>query len=71
MNKRLDHRLECPKCGTIYLRIPGEVQAHTLVQCSSCDRVLGRWMDLESDFSAQGGASGIFELHDGQIIRRE
>ncbi|MBB3148359.1 hypothetical protein FHS21_004806 [Phyllobacterium trifolii] len=29
MNKRLDHRLECPKCGTIYLRIPGEVQAHT------------------------------------------
>ena len=31
MNKRLDQKLECPKCGTIYLRIPEDVQDHTLI----------------------------------------
>jgi hypothetical protein len=30
---------------------------------------LGWWIELEEDFNAQGGQSGVFELHDGQIIR--
>jgi hypothetical protein len=71
MNKRLDHKLECPTCGTIYLRIPDDVQDHTLIQCSSCDRVLGKWRELEIDFHSQGGGTGVFEMHEGQIIRRE
>jgi hypothetical protein len=71
MGKKLGHRLECPDCGTIYLRIPDNVQNHTLIQCSSCARVLGRWSELEADFDAQGGHDGVFELHDGQIIRMD
>jgi hypothetical protein len=70
MPEKLDHKLECPACGTIYLRIPHNVQHHTLIQCSSCAKVLGRWRDLLEDFDAQGGQCGIFEMHDGQIIRR-
>ena len=31
MDKRLNHKLECPDCGTIYLRIPDNVQNHTLI----------------------------------------
>ena len=71
MNQRLDGKLECPRCGTVYLRIPDDVKSHTLIHCSSCDMVLGRWIDLEADFYAQGGGHGVFEMQKGQIIRKE
>ena len=69
--QRLDHKLDCKACGTIYLEIPENVQSHTPIYCSSCGELLGRWDELELDFNQQGGQNGIFEMHDGQIIRRE
>ena len=71
MPQRLDHKLDCKACGTIYLEIPEDVQSHTPINCSSCGELLGRWDELERDFNQQGGQHGIFEMHDGQIIRRE
>jgi hypothetical protein len=32
---------------------------------------MGTWGDLEADFYAQGGGDGVFEMRDGQIIRKE
>lgn len=69
--QRLDHKLDCKACGTIYLDIPEDVQGHTPIYCSSCGEFLGRWDALERDFNQQGGQHGIFEMHDGQIIRKE
>jgi hypothetical protein len=71
MPDNLTRKLECPDCGTFYLRRPDNVQNHTLIQCRSCARVLGRWSELEADFDAQGVRDGGFEMHDGQIIRNE
>ena len=31
---------------------------------------MGTWDNLEVDFYAQGGGDGVFEMHDGQIIRK-
>ena len=70
MPQRLDRRLDCKACGTIYLEIPEDVQSHTPIYCSSCGALLGRWDELERDFNQQGGQHGIFEMHDGQIIRK-
>ncbi|ATU94986.1 hypothetical protein B5P45_12725 [Phyllobacterium zundukense] len=71
MGQRLKEKLECSDCGTIYLRIPENVQLHFLIQCNSCARVLGRWSELTADCNPQRGENGVFEMHDGQIIRRE
>jgi hypothetical protein len=69
MSQRLNHRLECPQCGTLYLKFPTMLLDDSLIHCSACGELLGRWIELEKDFYAQGGQSGVFELHDGQIIR--
>ncbi|MBB3148674.1 hypothetical protein FHS21_005122 [Phyllobacterium trifolii] len=71
MPQRLDHKLDCKTCGTIYLQIPENVQSHTPIYCSSCGELLGRWDKLELDFNQQGGHNGVFEMRDGQIIRKE
>ena len=31
---------------------------------------MGTWGDLEAEFYARGGGDGVFEMHDGQIIRK-
>ena len=69
--ERLDHKLDCKACGTIYLDIPADVRSATPIHCSSCKQFIGYWGELERDFNRQGGQDGIFELHDGQIIRKE
>jgi transcription elongation factor Elf1 len=71
MIQRLDNKLECPKCHTIYLTLTKSVTMSTPIHCSSCGEYLGTWGELESDFYAQGGDHGVFEMHDGQIIRKE
>jgi hypothetical protein len=43
----------------------------TSIVCSSCSEYLGTWGELEEAFYAQGGGDGVFELHDGQIIRKD
>jgi hypothetical protein len=67
----LSHKLECPDCGTFYLRMPDNVQNHTLIQCRSCARVLGRWSELVADFDAQVVHDGVFEMREGQIVRKD
>jgi hypothetical protein len=68
---RLDQKIECQNCHTIYLDITPETNPHTPVHCSKCGQYLGSWAELESDFYAQGGHYGVFEMRDGQIICRE
>ncbi|MBB3236260.1 hypothetical protein [Phyllobacterium endophyticum] len=69
MAQRLDHKLECADCGTIYLDIPADVTSSTPIHCSSCGNFLGSWGDLEMDFAKQGGQHGIFRMEQGVITR--
>lgn len=69
--ERLDHKLDCKDCGTIYLDIPETVASDTPIHCSSCGQLLGRWGELERDFARQGGQNGVFEMKDGQILRKD
>ncbi|MHC1550997.1 hypothetical protein [Phyllobacterium sp. K27] len=68
--ERLDHKLDCKDCGTIYLTIPDNVTGDTPIFCSTCNQYIGRWAELERDFNTQGGQDGIFEMKDGQIERK-
>ena len=67
----LNHRLECPYCLTIRLRIPEDAQPETPIVCADCDAFLGTWDDLLTDFEKQGGHSGVFRLDKGRIRRIE
>lgn len=68
MAKRLNQKLDCKSCGTIYLDIPQGATDDTLIRCSSCGAALGTWGDLQDDLADQmRGTSGAFDLHDGQI----
>lgn len=68
MSRRLDSKLECPKCQTIYLTLTSNVDVNTPIHCSSCGHFLGRWGELERDFYKQGGSHGVFSMRDGEII---
>ena len=64
----LDHKLECETCGTIYLNIPKGAGERTPIHCSTCDRYLGTWGELQNDFLAQTrNGNGTFELKDGRV----
>ncbi|BCG88347.1 hypothetical protein MesoLj113c_44570 [Mesorhizobium sp. 113-3-9] len=67
----LNHRLECPHCLTIRLRIPADAQPDTWIVCSDCGEPLGTWDDLQTDFEKQGGNAGVFRLDKGRIKRIE
>jgi hypothetical protein len=69
MGQRLDHKLECANCGTIYLDIPADVDSNSPIHCSSCGNFLGSWGDLETDFARQGGQHGVFRMEKGMITR--
>ncbi|TDQ09138.1 hypothetical protein [Phyllobacterium brassicacearum] len=71
MGKKLDSKLQCPKCNTIYLTLTQNVTLSSLVNCATCGTYLGTWAELESDFIAQGGENGVFEMREGQIIRKD
>lgn len=65
----LNHRLECPYCLTIRLRIPDGAQPETWIVCDDCGEFLGIWDDLLTDFENQGGNDGVFRLDMGRIRR--
>ena len=65
----LDHKIECPFCRTIRLRIPTNAQPDTRILCDDCGRFLGFWGELEADFNQQGGQNGVFSLSEGRIKR--
>jgi hypothetical protein len=63
----LDHRLECPYCLKIKLRIPAKARPSDPIFCSDCRKFLGTWDALQADFERQGGQSGVFRLDKGRI----
>lgn len=63
----LDHKLECPFCGTIRLQIPADAQPATPIHCAECGKYLGSWDELQTDFESQGGTDGVFRLDKGRI----
>lgn len=69
MSRRLDNKLECPHCQTIYLTLTNDVDINTPIHCSSCGLLLGMWGELESDFYKQGGSNGVFSMRNGEITR--
>jgi hypothetical protein len=64
----LNDRLECPKCGTITLQIPDDVQQDSPISCSRCSTYLGTWEELQDNFEKQNDA-GAYELRKGRIKR--
>jgi hypothetical protein len=71
MGKRLDHKLDCKSCGTIYLEIPDDASDSTPISCSTCGAHLGTWGALQHDFYLQTrGTTGVFEMNDGQFDER-
>jgi hypothetical protein len=71
MQEYLDHKLECPYCHTIRLRIPAAATDLTEIKCDDCGKPLGTWGELQDDFLEQGGQDGIFRLSRGRIKRIE
>ncbi|TXR46353.1 hypothetical protein, partial [Phyllobacterium endophyticum] len=69
--RRLDSKLVCPTCKNIYLTFTHDMTPSTFIVCSTSSDYLGTWQELQEAFYAQGGGDGIFELHDGQIIRKD
>jgi hypothetical protein len=71
MQEYSDHKLECPYCGTIRLRIPVDATDATEIKCDDCGKSLGTWGELQDDFAKQGGHDGVFRLSRGRIKRIE
>lgn len=64
----LDHKVDFKFCGTIYLAIPDDARENTPIHCSTCNRYLGTWGELQDDCIGQTvGTDGIVELKDGRI----
>lgn len=65
---KLDHKLDCKACGTIYLDIPDDLADDAPVACTICGGHLGTWRTLKSDYRRQASETdGVFDLHDGQF----
>ncbi|RCW78882.1 hypothetical protein C7476_12168 [Phyllobacterium bourgognense] len=69
MATQLNGRLECSECRATYLRIPTHVRSDSPILCTTCGNYIGRWYEVESSFMKQGGLNGVFDLHDGHIIK--
>ena len=67
--KKLDNKLQCPNCHKIYLKVSKVVTPSSPVRCKCCGTYLGTWAELQDDFIAQGGLSGIFWMDRGDIVR--
>lgn len=68
MGHNLDHKLDCKKCGTIYIDIPEDMADDAPVSCSLCGAPLGLWREMKSDYRRQASETeGVFDLHDGQF----
>lgn len=71
MLQKLDMKLMCPKCGTIYLQFPAPLTSPSKISCTTCQTYLGTWHELKASFVVQSGDDGIFEMDKGQIVRLE
>ncbi|RCW78505.1 hypothetical protein C7476_12436 [Phyllobacterium bourgognense] len=71
MTKKLDSKLECPNCHTIYLTLAENVTRSSAIHCTKCCAYMGSWVELESDFIAQGGMDGVFRMDHGRTIKTD
>ncbi len=46
MTIRLDNKLECQQCHTLYLTLTDDMSGSTPIHCSSCGTYLGSWAEL-------------------------
>jgi hypothetical protein len=69
MAQRLDQKLECSHCKTVYLNVPKNLTSDSPIHCTSCGEFLGRWSEMETSFANQGGYDGAFKLEQGRITR--
>lgn len=67
--KFLNHKLECPYCLTVRLRIPADARPDTPIFCDDCGEYLGTWDELQTDFEKQGGNIGVFQIEKGRFKR--
>lgn len=68
MAHKLDHKLDCKQCGTIYLDIADDLADDAVVSCSTCGKEIGVWRELKADYRWQASETeGVFDLHDGQF----
>ena len=51
--ERLDHKLDCKNCGTVYLNIPDDVNGTTVINCSTCGQFLGYWASCRETLIAK------------------
>lgn len=53
MQEYLDHKLECPNCRTIRLRIPADATESTEIKCDDCGKPLGTWASCRTILQAR------------------
>ena len=58
MTQRLDHKLDCPECGTVSLEIPPDATETTEIRCSKCGAVLGVFATLQHTPGSPGANDG-------------
>jgi transcription elongation factor Elf1 len=68
METKLDHKLDCKRCGVIALEIPNNAVEDTPIRCSICGDVMGMWGQIQNDFYKQA-AHGVFNLDRGNITK--
>jgi hypothetical protein len=54
MAQYLNHRLGCPYCLIVRLRVPEDVTPTTGITCSDCGEYLDMWEEMLKDFDKQG-----------------
>jgi hypothetical protein len=68
--ERLDHKLDCKACGTIYLDIPDDVRNVTPSTAAHAAGSLVIGVSLIAISTDRVAKDGIFEMRDGQILRK-
>lgn len=61
----LNHRLECPYCKTIRLRIPEDANPDTPIACDDCGEYLGSWDELQPIWPSRAAPTGCSSLRRG------
>lgn len=57
MVQRLNGKLECARCRTVYLCIPDDVRSDSPIFCTACGSFLGRWSESPKTYGQRLGAN--------------
>ena len=66
MGKKLNNKLECPKCHTIYLTLTQNVEPKTPIHGSSCGTILARGSSLSPISSPKVGKVAYLKCAKGR-----